>query len=278
MGKFCQLVVGPAGSGKSTYCAVLQDYLQMMHRTAHIFNFDPASDFVPYAAATDIRELIAAQDVMEYCSLGPNGALVYALEYALMDPSQQSWLDEALGDYPDDYLIIDFAGQVELFTHYDCAGILVRALQSRGYTVLLVYVAESQKFQNRSSYLSTILVALTAMSSCGAPFLPIMSKVDLLGSETQKRLLQAEYSELYELIADMAGLYSAASRPLDSAIEQLMLAEGSLCFVPYTALDPETVEAVATRADMIVGYGEDEDAPNPPDLDLDLDPGDNPEP
>ncbi|ESU39381.1 ATP/GTP-binding protein [Giardia duodenalis] len=266
MGKFCQIVVGPAGSGKSTYCAILQDHFSLLHRTVNVFNFDPASETIPYSAAVDIREFVSVQDVMEYCSLGPNGALVYALEYALSDPLQQSWLDDALGDYPDDYLLIDFAGQVELFTYYDCIGILSRVLQTRGYTVLLVYIAEAQKFQTRSSYLSTVLVAMSAMSSCGTAFLPVMSKVDLLGSELQARLFGAGHDELQDLVASMAEPRTARTRLLDAAIEQAVVAEGGLCFVPYTATEPETVHAVAARADLILGFGEDEEPPNPPDL------------
>lgn len=266
MGKFCQIVVGPAGSGKSTYCAILQDHFSLLHRTVSVFNFDPASETIPYTAAVDIREFVSVQDVMEYCSLGPNGALVYALEYALSDPSQQAWIDDALGDYPDDYLLIDFAGQVELFTYYDCIGILSRALQARGYTVLLVYIAEAQKFQTRSSYLSTVLVAMSAMSSCGTPFLPVMSKVDLLGPELQAQLLGTGYDELHDLVASIAQLHTTKPRPLDTAIEQAVVAEGGLCFAPYTATEPETVHAVATRADLILGFGEDEEPPDPPDL------------
>ena len=46
--------------------------------------------------------------------LGPNGGLVFCMEY-LMD--NMDWLSDNLGDYSDDYILFDCPGQIELFTH-----------------------------------------------------------------------------------------------------------------------------------------------------------------
>ena len=48
MGKFCQLVMGPAGSGKTTYCRCVQQYLGDLHRRAYMVNLDPAVDETNY--------------------------------------------------------------------------------------------------------------------------------------------------------------------------------------------------------------------------------------
>lgn len=41
MVKFAQVALGPAGSGKSTYCAELQRYCNDSGRIIHVINLDP---------------------------------------------------------------------------------------------------------------------------------------------------------------------------------------------------------------------------------------------
>lgn len=43
MVKFAQVVLGPAGSGKSTYCAEVQKLCNDKRRALHIINLDPVS-------------------------------------------------------------------------------------------------------------------------------------------------------------------------------------------------------------------------------------------
>lgn len=109
MGRFCQLVIGPAGSGKSTYCQAIIKHLQAQKRSCVAFNLDPAAEFFAYEPQIDIRELITLDDVMEELQLGPNGGLIYCMEYFL---SNLEWLDEELGgnEWQDEYMIIDCPG------------------------------------------------------------------------------------------------------------------------------------------------------------------------
>jgi hypothetical protein len=44
---------------------------------------DPAAETFEYQPEVDVRELITADDVMDVMELGPNGALVYCMEYLL---------------------------------------------------------------------------------------------------------------------------------------------------------------------------------------------------
>ncbi len=46
-------------------------------------NLDPAAEEFGYDVAFDVRDLITLADVMEELSLGPNGGLVYCMEYLL---------------------------------------------------------------------------------------------------------------------------------------------------------------------------------------------------
>nr|KYP61752.1 GPN-loop GTPase 3 [Cajanus cajan] len=81
---YAQLVIGPAGSGKSTYCSSLYEHCVAARRTINVVNLDPAAENFDYPVAMDIRELISLDDVMEELGLGPNGGLVYCMEYPFL--------------------------------------------------------------------------------------------------------------------------------------------------------------------------------------------------
>lgn len=80
--RYAQLVMGPAGSGKSTYCANLQRHAADEKRLIEVVNLDPAAEHFDYQPIVDIRELIHLDDAMEDEELhfGPNGGLVFCIE------------------------------------------------------------------------------------------------------------------------------------------------------------------------------------------------------
>ncbi|KAF8359422.1 hypothetical protein PRIPAC_94417 [Pristionchus pacificus] len=51
--KCLQLIIGPAGSGKSTYCPVMFDHFQSLHRALEIVNLDPAAETFNYTPSVD---------------------------------------------------------------------------------------------------------------------------------------------------------------------------------------------------------------------------------
>lgn len=77
---FAQLVIGPPGSGKSTYCDGMQQMLTAIERKCSVVNLDPANDHTSYPSALDVRDLVPLDEIMEAEELGPNGGVLYALE------------------------------------------------------------------------------------------------------------------------------------------------------------------------------------------------------
>ena len=69
---------------------------------------------------------------MKDMGYGPNGALLYAMEY-LVD--NIDWLIDELNDYDDDYLIFDCPGQIELYSHIPVMKSITEALKTVGYQV-----------------------------------------------------------------------------------------------------------------------------------------------
>ena len=70
---FGQIIIGPPGSGKTTYCNGMQQYLQMTGRKVAVINLDPANDALPYDCSVDLADLVSLEAVMETYNLGPNG-------------------------------------------------------------------------------------------------------------------------------------------------------------------------------------------------------------
>lgn len=140
MGKHAQIVMGPAGSGKSTYVDTIRTHCETAKRSVHCVNLDPAAEVFNYPVSIDIRELISVDEVMEELPYGPNGGLIYAMEYLL---NNLDWLQDQLGDFDTDYLIIDCPGQIELYTHVHLMRTLTDSLQQWGYSVCGVFLLDA---------------------------------------------------------------------------------------------------------------------------------------
>lgn len=70
---------------------------------------DPANENMEYTPAIDISELIKHEEVMTHFGLGPNGALVYCMEFL---ETNVNWLIAKVLNLKDHYLIFDCPGQV----------------------------------------------------------------------------------------------------------------------------------------------------------------------
>ena len=46
--RYGQIVMGPAGSGKSTYCSTLVKHAENCKRRVHVINLDPAAETFEY--------------------------------------------------------------------------------------------------------------------------------------------------------------------------------------------------------------------------------------
>ncbi|CAO3660815.1 unnamed protein product [Rhizopus stolonifer] len=190
MGRHCQLVMGPAGSGKSTYCATMMTHCQTAGRRVHLVNLDPAAENFEYEPTIDIRDLITLEDVMEELDYGPNGGLIYCLEFLV---NNIDWLEEEIGDYEDDYLIFDCPGQIELYTHFPIMKRICESLSRLNMAICGVYCLESQFIEDKSKYFSGVLSAMSAMVNLEIPHINVMTKMDLIeGDYGNKKVSEDE--------------------------------------------------------------------------------------
>ena len=88
-----QLVIGPPGAGKTTFCNGMNQFLGALGRKSSVVNLDAANDRPSYPCAIDIFSLISLDDIMERERLGPNGGIMYALETL---EANFDWLEDGL--------------------------------------------------------------------------------------------------------------------------------------------------------------------------------------
>lgn len=91
------------------------------------------------------------------------------------------WLEDELGAYEDDYLIIDCPGQIELYTHVPLLPRLATFLStSLNFRTSAVYLIDSQFMQDKSKFFAGVMSAMSCMLSLGISMLCLMSKMDLV--------------------------------------------------------------------------------------------------
>jgi GPN-loop GTPase len=130
---FGEIVVGPPGSGKSTYAFGKHQLFNALKRPICVVNLDPANDNIPYPCMISISSLITLQEVMDTHGLGPNGGMLYCMEYL---EENFDWLEDELGKLaPDVYVIFDLPGQVEFWTNHESLKRIVDRLSKTGFRV-----------------------------------------------------------------------------------------------------------------------------------------------
>lgn len=206
MPAFGQIVVGPPGSGKTTYCAGMSAYLNVVGRPCSVINLDPANDDLRYDCAVDVAELVALEEVMEQLDLGPNGGLVYCMEFLAKNAS---WLVEKLsegggpldaGAKKDDYLLIDCPGQVELFTHNSALkGILQLLADTLDLRLVVVHLVDSHHCTDAATYISASMLSLSTMLQLELPHINVLSKIDNLEHYGTLAFHKEFYSDTSEL-------------------------------------------------------------------------------
>ncbi|KAI9553557.1 hypothetical protein GHT06_021475 [Daphnia sinensis] len=260
--RYAQIVIGPAGSGKSTYCAEMQRHGQATRRNIHIVNLDPAAEAFDYKPEIDIRDLIHVDDAMEdeEMHFGPNGGLVFCMEFLL---ENLPWLEDQLGDDDDDYYIFDCPGQIELYTHLNVMKRLMEALESWNFRLCAVFLLDSHFMVNSASFISGAMAALSAMTCLEVSFVSVLSKIDLLSKESRKQLDRFLEPDAKDLCADdCSPIYSKwreRHRNLTESIGRVLEDYSLVKFAPLNIRDEESLADILFTIDNCIQYGEDRD-------------------
>lgn len=264
MGKLAQLIMGPAGSGKSTYCSTMMSHCQNSARSVHLVNLDPAAENFDYQPSIDIKDLISLDDVVEELQYGPNGGLIYCMEYLA---NNIDWLEDQIENFEDDYLIIDCPGQIELYTHFPIMRKIVDSLTRLGYRTCGVYLLDSQFIQDTGKFFSGVMSAMSAMIQLEVPHINVLTKMDLLGGKEKGEEMERYFDpDPFLLTEDANRTTQPRLHALNKAIVQLIDEFNMVSFLPLNIHDEDSVATVLSHVDNAIQYGEDMEPKEPKDM------------
>ncbi|RIA91308.1 hypothetical protein C1645_875527 [Glomus cerebriforme] len=252
---FGQVVIGPPGSGKTTYCNGMHQFLTATGRKVSVVNLDPANDFLPYPCAINIADLITLQDAMEELKLGPNGGMMYCMEFL---EKNFDWFEEKLKTLGDDYILFDFPGQVELFTHHDSVKNVIERLQKLNYRLVTVHLVDAHYCTDPTKYISVLLLSLKTMLQIELPHINVLSKVDLMESYGKLAFNLDFYTEVQSLSYLLQHLdedpFASRFKELNKALCELIEDFSLVGFNTLCIEDKESVLKLVQIIDKANGY------------------------
>ncbi|GAA5980506.1 hypothetical protein JCM10908_001673 [Rhodotorula pacifica] len=171
------IVIGMAGSGKTTFMQRVNSYLHSRDQPPYVLNLDPAVIHLPFEANIDIRDTVDYAEVMKQYNLGPNGGIMTALNLFTTK------FDQVLGHVENrakevDYVLLDTPGQIEIFTWSASGSIITDALASALPTVV-VYIIDTPRTTAPATFMSNMLYACSILYKTRLPFLLVFNKTDV---------------------------------------------------------------------------------------------------
>jgi GPN-loop GTPase len=239
------LVIGMAGSGKTSLIQRLNSHLHAKKTSPYIINLDPAVTHVPYSPNIDIRDTVKykvstlilqssyatdlthdlssscsliPQNVMKEFNLGPNGAILTACNLFATRFDQVMGLLEKPRSPPLEYIITDTPGQIEIFT-WSASGQIITELMATSFPTLIAYVIDTPRCLNPQTFMSNMLQACSILYKSKLPMLLVFNKID-----AEKHSFAMEWMsdfDAYSAALDKDASYaSTLSRSLSLVLEE----------------------------------------------------------
>ena len=170
------IVLGMAGSGKTTFVEKLEEAIANKDKESYIINLDPAVMDTLYEPNLDIRDTVKYKEVMTSNYLGPNGAILTCLNLFSTNIDKVISILEPKKDL--DFIVIDTPGQLEVFS-WSASGKLISDSFSLLYPSILIYIIDMPRCNNPNTFSSNMLYALSIMYKMKLPLLIAFNKSDL---------------------------------------------------------------------------------------------------
>jgi hypothetical protein len=195
------LVLGHAGSGKSTLVRNFGDFLEKKEYSVSRVNLDPATKPI-FEARIDSRDFVRTEEVMDKYKLGINGALLKSMEML------EEHIPELIID--DDFVLYDTPGQLELFLYTDFGEKFSKELDN----AIAVFLVDSSVCQTPENYLSAIFQSAVISLRTSIPTLTAFNKTDVLKPVPHERieeLIERGEGVLSEFLTNLLPFYQLTS-------------------------------------------------------------------
>ena len=170
------IVLGMAGSGKTTFVQKLEEEIANKDKESYIINLDPAVMDTLYEPNLDIRDTIKYKEVMLSNNLGPNGAILTCLNLFSTNIDKVISILESKEDL--DFVVMDTPGQLEVFS-WSASGKLISDSFSILFPSILIYIIDMPRCNNPNTFSSNMLYALSIMYKMKLPLIIAFNKADI---------------------------------------------------------------------------------------------------
>jgi hypothetical protein len=144
-------------------------------------NLDPGVRVVPYVPDIDIRDYIVLEEVMEEYGLGPNGGMILASDLMV------NYLDDLryeIDEYNPDWVLVDTAGQLELFAFRETGPLIASSLGFGDIQRSVSFLFDSNLVLRPNGFISTLLLAASVQFRFRKiSQINVLSKMDLLDDD-----------------------------------------------------------------------------------------------
>lgn len=181
------VVIGMAGSGKTTFCQRLYSWLNTdivlkngLNANITSINLDPAVSNPKMPLTIDIRDSIDYKETMKKYNLGPNGCINTCLNLFLLNfqsPEKSK------------YTIVDTPGQIEAMTWSSPGDIIMSMLTN----VCVIYIVDLSLCKNKTFFISNMIFAAALKYKFNRPVLIVFNKSDCSKVDDVEKCIQDEF-------------------------------------------------------------------------------------
>ena len=210
------IVLGMAGSGKTTFVQKLEEELANKDKESYIINLDPAVMDTLYEPNLDIKDTIKYKEVMISNNLGPNGAILTCLNLFSTNIDKVITILEGKKDL--DYVVMDTPGQLEVFS-WSASGKIITDSFSLIFPSILIYIVDIPRCNNPNTFSSNMLYALSIMYKMKLPLILAFNKVDIT-KENKVIEWMKDYQSLQEALSKKDDYISSFSSSLSLLLNE----------------------------------------------------------
>jgi len=172
------IIIGMAGSGKSTLMQRINSYVNMKKYPSYIINLDPAVSDLNYNANIDIRDSINYKEVMKQYNLGPNGGILTSLNlFATRFDQVMTFVEKRAPEMK--YIFLDTPGQIEVF-NWSASGVIITESLASFFPTCIIYVCDTPQSLNPTTFMSNMLYACSLFYKSKLPMIVAFNKIDIV--------------------------------------------------------------------------------------------------
>ncbi|KAJ0397670.1 hypothetical protein P43SY_007743 [Pythium insidiosum] len=167
------LVIGMAGSGKTTLMQRIATYAIERGFRNYVINLDPAVRKTGYGANIDIRDTVDYKQVMTEYGLGPNGAIMTSLN---LFATRFDQVVELVSKRSSE---LEYVLRIEAFT-WSASGSIITESLATTFPTVIVYVVDTPRTASPNTFMSNMLYACSILYKLRLPFIVVFNKIDVL--------------------------------------------------------------------------------------------------